>query len=155
MLNLLLHEKYGIVATIDPAACTASYSDYVDMAKFEELCAILLLGDMSAHAIDFALYAYTDEAAGNETAIKAITQLAADAALNDSDQAIISLRNNDVSAKDDATTLAAGGLRYVRAKITSTSQTGYSAAVVLGAPKQGLGYASDLASVVEIETDLS
>jgi len=153
--NELIHEELGLVATIDPAVNVAGYSDYVDMSKFEQLCAILLTGNLINKTVDFALYAYTDEAAGNETEIKAITQWAAHATTSDNKQAIISLRAEDLVAKDTSTTLAAGGLRYVRAKITSTDQTGYTAAVILGQPKQGPGYAENLSSVAEVEDDLS
>jgi hypothetical protein len=154
-INELLSENFAIMGTIDPANNTSAYSDYVDMAKFSELCAILLTGDMSAHTIDFALYGYTDQAAGNETEIKAITQLDASATTHDGAQAIISLRPEDLVAKDGTTTRAAGGLRYVRAKITSGSQTGYSAAVLLGRVLSGLPSAQDLSTVAEIETDRS
>ncbi len=147
--NVRLSEKLAIIATIDPAANVASYSDYIDMADWEQVMAIAMTGDMSAHAIDFACYGYTDESASNETEIMSTTQLAAHAANNDNEQLVISVRNEDVQAK--ATTHA---LRYIRFKITSTDQTGYSACVVLGSGYRfGNPVDADLASVTEIEDD--
>ena len=152
MENMLLQEQYALVATIDPANVTDTHSDYIDMSKFHEVLGILLTGNMSAHAIDFAVYGYSDTSATGVTEIKAITQLAADAALNDNAQAMISVRNEDVLAKANSSGYA---LRYVRFRIVSGSQTGYSAAVVLGKPKKGLASAENLSTVAEVETDRS
>ena len=150
-MNMLLNEKYGIVGAIYPtAALDAHNTGYIDMSKFDELLAIMIMGNMSAHTIDFAAYASPGEAGTNEAVVKEITQLTNSASANDSTIVGISLRNEDLLAKSGTY-----AMRYVRFRVTATSQTGYSAVIVLGKPKAGLGAASNLAAVGEIEDDLS
>lgn len=150
--NVQLSEALGLVATIDPANVTDSYSDYVDMSKFEQVIGILLTGDMSAHTIDFTAYGYSDASASDATVIKEITQWAAHATTSDNSQAIINVRNEDLRAKSTT-----AELRYVRFRIVSASQTGYSACVVLAGNGERYGMASkeNLSSVQEVEDDRS
>lgn len=150
--NVLIHEQLALIATVDPAVCTASYSDYIDMTKFQQIMGVLLTGNMGSYAIDFVAYAYINTSAGNETEIKSITQWAASASTSDNSQAIIAVRNEDILAKANSSGYA---LRYVRFKITSGSQDGPSAIVVLGQPYKGPTSEFNLASIQEIEDDLS
>lgn len=153
-MNGKLCEELAVVGAIDPQvlAETALYTDYIDMQKFEQALGVLMLGNVIDKDFDFDVYAYTDTSAGNPKEVKAATQLAAHAANNDNDQIVINVTRQEVSDKNDATTLAAGGLRYVRFRaVSEAGQTGVAAVLALaGRASYDPASANDLASVVEI-----
>jgi len=149
-----LCEELAVVGTVDPVvlADAALFTDYIDMSKFEQILGILMLGDVAAKTFDFDVYAYTDTSAGNATLVKAATQLAAHATNNDGKQVAINVTRQDVLAKETSTTLAAGGLRYIRFRaVSEAAQDGPVGLVALaGKANYDPANANDLASVAEI-----
>jgi hypothetical protein len=73
-----LHERFGVVSTIDPANLNnaTSNGDYVDMSKFHEIIAVLQLGAIDS-TVDFSLRQSDDTSGTNEAVVsgKSITQL--------------------------------------------------------------------------------
>jgi hypothetical protein len=136
-----LHEQAGVVATIDPANHNNSTqnSDYIDMAKFHEVMAVLLLGSVD-NTVDFKLREADDTGGTNEQDVsgKAITQLTGS---SDNKQAVLALRADECSK------------RYVRARATvGNGTTNIVAAVVLGVPRFGPATDDDLADVAQVVT---
>jgi hypothetical protein len=134
-------ERWAVVATVDPQTVVNSeaLSDEIDMSKWHEIMAILLLGNMASETIDFALYD-CGTSGGTFAAItsKSATQLAAHASNNDNKQIVITCRGDECK-------------RYVKARTITGGATGGPAAVlVLGRPRIAPGSDDDLASVAEI-----
>lgn len=158
MQNPLPSEVAAVVATIDPDvfAHGAQSSDYVDMGKFDQLMAILLLGDVpdTTSTIDFKLQqATTSGGAGvKDITSKAITQIASGSPAVGNKQAIINLRAEELDL--------ANGFRYVKAVATGTDSNSPAdspvttieyAAVLLGfGARYGPAFDNDLATVAEI-----
>lgn len=149
MGNLALpHEKFGIVATIDPDAYAAStvVSDYVDMQDWPGgIMAIVMAGDLGSSAtLDAKLRQATDSSGTGVKDItgKAITQLTQ--AGSDSDkQAIITLLADQLDV--------AGGFRYVALSMTVATATSDCGAIILGMnPSYGPATDLDLATVDEV-----
>src|SRR5436305_10744431 len=118
------HEQWGVVSTIDPANLNnaTSNGDYVDMSKFHEVIAILLLGAVDA-TIDFSLRESDDTGGTNEAAIsgKSITQLTG--GTQDNNQYVISLKSEEMTP----------ARRYVRPRVVVASgTTNLGCVVVLG-----------------------
>lgn len=140
-------EKAAIVATIDPASMTANtyVSDYVDMADFEQVMAILLLGAITTNGtVDAKLVQATDSSGTGVKDISgaAVTQLTK-AGSDDNKQVILQTRGDLLDVE--------GGFRYVALSVTTATAASLGAAVVLGFnPTYGPAYANDLASVDEI-----
>jgi hypothetical protein len=140
-------EQIAVVGTVDPqtVANTAKLTDAVDMSKFHELLAILLLGDMASETIDFELQE-SATAGGTYTTItgKAATQLAAHATNNDNKQIVINLKAEELSA----------GKQFVKGRVITGGATGGPACVVMLGVKPRYGPASDddLTDVVQIVT---
>ncbi len=143
--NSLMSEGLAVVGTIDPATLANSevFTDVVDLGGLQQCMAILLLGNIAAETVDFKCYS-CDSDGSNAAAISglAATQLAAHASNNDNKQIVICVRDTD---------LLASGKQHVKfGAVTGGATGGPAAAVVLGAPRQGLASASDLSTVVEI-----
>lgn len=152
--NALPSEKAAVVGTIDPDAYAAAddtpyVSDYVDMADFNQLLAVLLAGTVAASVTINAKLVQATSAAGagaKDVTGKAITALTT----ADSDkQVLINCRADDLDA--------AGGFRYVALSVTiSDSASPDAAAADFGAvllgfdPRYGPADDYDLASVDEI-----
>lgn len=140
-------EKAAIAATIDPASLTANtyVSDWVDMADFEQVMAILLLGAITTNGtVDAKLVQATDASGtgAKDIAGHAATQLTA--AGTDSNKQVILQTRQDLLDVD-------GGFRYVALSVTTATAASLGAAVLLGFnPTYGPAYANDLASVDEI-----
>jgi len=151
MDNVKLSEGLAVVGTIDPVANTSSvaYSDYVDMSKFHEIIAILLLGDMASQTIDFDLVAYSDTSASDTTVIISSTQLTGSTSANDDSQIVLSCTADQVRAGSDT-----AALRYVRAAFTPGGAVTGSTAVLVLAGKARFNPASsdDLSSVKEVKS---
>jgi hypothetical protein len=140
-------EKAAIAATIDPASLTANtyVSDYVDMADFEQVMAIILVGAISTNGtFDAKLVQATD---GSGTGAKditghAITQLT-QAGTDSNKQVILQTRQDLLDVE--------GGFRYVALSVTTATAASLAAAAVLGFnPTYGPASDYDLASVDEI-----
>lgn len=144
-MNSKLSEAVAVVGTIDPAtvANTEVFTDVVDLGANRQAVAIALIGNVPAETIDFKAYS-CDSDGNNAAAItgRAATQLAAHASNNDGKQLVINVRDGD---------LLASGKQHVKfGLVTGGATGGPCAVVVLGAPRQGIASANDLASVAEI-----
>ena len=139
----LPNEDWKVIAVRSPAAMLNAQvlSDVVDMSKYRTVIAILLLGDMAAETIDFSLQ--TDSAAAFNIDVQtlvAATQLAANAASNDSKQIVLQAVVEKMKA----------GHRFLRARgITGNNVGGLAAMILLGEPR----YSNEpnLASVLEVK----
>ena len=157
--NALPSELAAIVATIDPDAYTpgAQNSDYVDMADFESLMAILMLGAWAdtGTTADFKLQQATSSGGAGVKDItgKAITQIASGSPAAGDKQAIINVRADELDLAND--------FQFVRAVATVADSSSPAdspaavvtdyAAVLLGfGPRYGPASDNDLASVAEI-----
>ena len=156
--NILPSELAAIVATIDPDAYAdgAQNSDWVDMADFESLMAMLMIGTFpdTGSTMDFKLQqATTSGGAGvKDITGKAITQIASGSPAVSDKQAIINVRADELDLD--------GGFQFVRAVATgadtsspadSPAATIDYGAVLLGfGPRYGPASDNDLASVAEI-----
>ena len=146
--NALGSEKAAIVATIDPDVLTAAAhsSDYVDMGKFEQLMAIVLVGTLGASAtFDFKLQQATDSSGTGVKDItgKSITQKTQASPDASDTQAIVNLRAEDLDMDN--------GFRYVKGVLTVATASSDGGAVLLGLnPRNGPASDNDLASVDEI-----
>ena len=141
-------ERAAIVATIDPDAYTAAAysSDYVDMAKFESIMAVALVGTLGASATAaFKLQQATDSSGTGVKDItgKAITTITQASPDGSDGQAIINCRAEDLDMDNS--------FRYVKAVLTIATATSDAGAVIIGLnPKNGPASDNDLASVAEI-----
>lgn len=157
--NILPSEQAAVVATIDPDANGhgAVNSDWVDMADFETLMAVLFVGDFpdTSSTLDFKLQQATSSggAGAKDITGKAITQIAAGSPAAGDKQAIINLRGSELDI-DNA-------FRFVRAVATGADSASpvdspgpntidYSALLLGFMPKHGPASDHDLASVDEI-----
>lgn len=152
--NVRLSEMLAVVGTIDPVVVvdTELFTDYIDMSKFHQCIGIMQLGNVNDKTFDFVAYGYSDEAAGDSTAIKSCTQLAAHATSNDGKQLVIGVTKEDLLAKCPAGV----DLRYVRFGMVSEAAQDGPVGVLALAAMANYDWArdSDLASVAEIEEDL-
>lgn len=144
--NALPSEIAAVAAVIDPDAngTGALTSDWVSMADFESVMAIVLAGTLGTSAtLDAKLQQATDSSGTGAKDIsgKAITQLVK--ASNDDDQAIINCRAEDLDLDNNFT--------HVALVMTTGTATSDSAGIVLGFnPRRMPVDGEDLASVVEI-----
>ena len=143
----LASEAIAIVATIDPDVTVAStvVSDWVAMADWETILAVVLAGTLGSSAtLDAKLEQATDSSGSGAIAItgKAITQLT-DGGSDSDKQALI----NCTGAELDV----AGGFTHVRLSMTVATATSDVAGLIIG---QGARYGpasdNDLATVDEI-----
>ena len=142
-------EKVAVVATIDPDAYTAAAytSDWVNMADFEEVLAVIKVGTMaSTSTVDAKLQQATDSSgtSAKDVTGKAITQLTE--AGSDSDkQALINLKSYELDVEN--------GFTHVAVVVTVGTAASDMDATILGLrPKYGPASDYDLASVDEIVT---
>lgn len=143
-MNVKLGSVLPVIGTVDPAtvANTIAYTDVIDMSKYDQAVATLLLGNMAAETIDFACY--TCNADGSSpVSLKAATQLAASAGANDGAQIVIAVLAAELLATDK---------RYIKFGVVTGNTTGGPAAVVVhGVPRYGLASERDLSTVAEIK----
>jgi hypothetical protein len=146
MNSNILPSNRGVVAgAIDPDAYTAAAytSDYVSMADFETMMAIIMVGTMaSTSTVDAKLVQATDSSGTGVKDIsgKAITQLTE--AGNDSDkQAIINCRSDELDV--------ANGFTHVAVVMTVGTAASDAGAILLGFDGRYQPTA-DLASVDEV-----
>lgn len=149
MNNGWIHERMGLIGTIDPQTVSNSevFTDVIDMSKYQKVMAVFMLGNMPAETI-VARCVTCDSGGTNAAAFKTASTLSAHASNNDNDQIIIEL---------DGDELAEGGSnaeRYVKfGLVTGGSTGGPAACAVFGEVKQPPATNHDLSSIVEIEVD--
>ncbi len=146
-INMLPSEAAAVVATIDPDVTVAStvVSDYVSMADFESIMAIVMAGTLGASATLNAKLVQATDSSG--TGVKDITGKAITAltqAGTDSDkQAIINCRAEELDLANDFT--------HVALSVTVAVATSDIGAIILGMNARVLPASdNDLASVDEI-----
>ena len=144
--NALPSEVSAIVGVIDPDANGTGTitSDWVNMADFESIMAIVMAGVLGTSAtIDAKIEQATDSSGtgAKDVSGKAITQLVK--ASNDDNQAIINCRAEELDIAND--------FSYARLSMTVGTATSDAAGIVLGFnPRRMPTDGEDLASVVEI-----
>lgn len=146
MQNKLASEAAALVATVDPDALAvgAISSDWVDMALFDQVLAMVSAGVLGAAAtLDGKLEQAQD---GSGTGVKditgkAITQLVK--ATDDGKQALINCRAEELDVN--------GGFSFLRLTLTVAAAISDGSGHVLGfGPRYAPASLNDLASVVEI-----
>lgn len=141
-----LSEALITIGTIDPAtvANTQVFTDVIDMSKYEQVLATVLIGNIASEAVDFK--AYSCDSAGNSAVeLKACTQLAANASTNDNTQLIMSVRAEELNSVAETT-------RYIKfGLVTGGATGGPCAALVQGLLKYGVASSLDLATVQQIK----
>ncbi len=158
MANILPSEVAAVVATIDPDAYAhgAQNSDWVDMADFESLMAVLSIGTFpdTGSTMDFKLQQATSSggAGVKDITSKAITQIASGSPIVSDVQAIINVRASELDVNNS--------FQFVRAVATGAdssspadspaSTTDYGAVLLGFGPRYGPASDNDLATVAEI-----
>jgi len=146
-MNALPSEKVAVLATVDPDVLTAAAhtSDYVSMADFESIMAIVMAGTLGSSAtMDAKLVQATDASGTDSKDItgKAITQLT-EAGTDSDKQAIINCRAEELDLDN--------GFTHVALTITVATASSDGGGVILGLnPRYAPASDSDLASVDEI-----
>jgi hypothetical protein len=143
--NILPSNRAVVAATIDPDAYTAAAytSDYVSLADFESLMAVIMVGTMaSTSTVDAKLVQATDSSGTGSKDIsgKAITQLT-EAGTDSDKQAIINCRSDELDV--------AGGFTHVAVTVTVGTAASDMGAVIIGLDGRYQPVA-DLASVDEV-----
>ena len=144
--NPLPSHRVAVLGTVDPDANTAAAvaTDWVSMAEFDSVMAIIMAGILGTSAtIDAKMEQATDGSGTGKKDItgKAITQLVK--ATDDDKQAIINVRADELDVDNDFT--------HVRCEMTVGTATSDSAVILLGLDaRHGPANESDLASVAEI-----
>lgn len=146
MQNQLASEAAALVATIDPdaLAVAAVSSDYVDMALFDQVLAVVSAGTLGTAATLDAKLEQAQDSGGTgvkDITGKAITQLVK--ATDDDKQALIDCRAAELDTD--------GGFSFLRLTITVGAATSDGSGHVFGfGPRYGPASDNDLASVAEI-----
>ena len=141
-------EQVAILATIDPDVTAAStvISDYVSLADFGDVMAVIMCGTLGASAtVDAKLRQATDSSGTGVKDItgKAITQLTQAGTDASDKQAIINCAASELDVANSFT--------HVSLSLTVGTATSDIGAIVLGLnPRIGTAADSDLASVDEI-----
>lgn len=146
MISGHLGEILAVIATSDPQthANVEKFTDVIDMSKYDQVMGIALTGDMASETIDFRVVK-CDSDGNNPVALKAATQLAANASANDNSQSIIIVRASDLNAVNEAS-------RYIKFGLFTGGATGGPAAIaVIGIPNYGTAASNDLSTVKEIK----
>ncbi len=149
MMNELFTDDWALIGTIDPQTVsnTEVFTDVIDHGKFEQVAFVFALGNMASETIT-ARVVTCDSAGNNAAAYKTATQLSASATANDNDQIIIISRAEDLPQGTNTDQYIKGGL------VTGGATGGPSACMAFGRSRMKPASDFDLASVLEIETDL-
>jgi hypothetical protein len=137
-------ERIAVVATIDPATYndTEQLSDAVDMSKWHELMAVVLVGDMPASSTLDITLKEASTSGGSYAAIagKSATQLGAS---DDNKQVVINLKAEELGA----------GKQFVKLSCDPSAHNTIFGGVVLGVkPRYAPASDDDLSSVTQIVT---
>lgn len=120
----MLAEQMAILVAVQGTAnSTPLVSSYVSAKNSGEITAVVHLGDMASETIDVAIYQATSSGGAGAKSAKAITQLAASAAANDSKQVVISMRADELDVD--------GGFSFVAVRIVTGGVTGGTVAGIL------------------------
>ena len=143
--NILQSNRAVLMATIDPDAYGAGTltSDWVSLADFGYIQALVLVGEMQATStVDAKLEQATDGSGTGAKDIsgKSITQLTA-AGSDDDKQVIINCRDDELDVANSFT--------HVRLSITTATAASDSAGLILGHDSR-YSPETDLASVDEV-----
>lgn len=143
--NILPSNRAVLMATVDPDAYGAGTvtSDWVSLADFEYIQALVLVGEMQATStVDAKLEQATNGSGSGAKDIsgKSITQLTA-AGSDDDKQVIINCRSEELDVTNSFT--------HVRLSITTATAASDSAGLILGHNAR-YAPATDLASVDEV-----
>jgi hypothetical protein len=142
------YEHVAVVATIDPDAygTGTQTSDWVDMADFTAIQAILMAGAVvSSGEITFSLEQATSSTGANAKAISGKALSTTFSTSNDDEQAIICLRGDEMDSTSSTQ------FRYARCKAVLATAGADMAAVILG-HQPTYGAPTDLSSVDSIVT---
>jgi hypothetical protein len=124
-----MSEKVQLVGIIDPDANAAGtlLTGWVSMAKYEELMAIIMAGDLGSSATIDAKLRQAQDASGTgakDITGKAITQLTQAGTDRSNKQAIINVRAEELDRTN--------GFTHVALSMTTATATSDSGAVLLG-----------------------
>lgn len=140
-------EVAAVVGTIDPASLTANtyVSDWVDMSKFEQVLAVILLGAIATNGtFNAKLRQATSNAGANAKDIsgKAVTELT-EAGTDGNKQVLVQCHGDELDV--------AAGFSFVALSVTTATAATIAGAALLGFnPTYGPASSNDLASVDEI-----
>jgi hypothetical protein len=140
-----VHENLVLIASIGPVTVnsTPGTSSWVDVSNYNELFAELALGDMANETIDFKIEQATDNSGTGAKDLKAITQLAASAAANDSKQVQISVTTDRLDSEN--------GFKFARIRaVTGNTTGGVAFGSLRGVPRTKPG--TQQAAVVQVAT---
>jgi len=143
MINIKASSILPVIATVDPQTVTTVevFTDVVDMSKFDQVIAFAATGDMAASTLDFRFVGCDSNGTNPTASVKAATQRASDASLNDGIQIILTIRGAEMPATKP---------RYGKFGIVASGSGGPLAVLVLGiAAKYDVASALQLATVVE------
>jgi len=135
------------VAVLEWSTATASSTPLASTAiavkNHGKFLFVFRLGDMASETID-CIVETCDSGGGNNTTLKAATQLAAHASNNDSKVITIAVEENEVSAS---------GRQYLRGKVTTGGATGGTVTIASFGlePHNGPASLNDNAFVVEVK----
>ena len=146
-LNQLPSELAAVVGVIDPDAYSnAKYAtDWIDMAKWESIMAIAMIGDMvsTSTAVAKLEQATTSGGAGKKDVTGKTATTLTQAGTDDNKQVVINCRQEDLDV--------ANSFRYVRLNITIGTAGSDMSGLILGFfPRYNVASDSDVATVDEI-----
>jgi hypothetical protein len=142
-----LSEKLALVGTVDPQTITTGevFTDVIDMSKYHRVMAVFMGGNMASDGSMICRAATCDSGGTNAVSLKTASTVAVG---TDYSQVIIEVDELDLAGG------AANKDQYIKFGIVSAGSGGPVAVAVFGELKQGIAKDYDLATVVEIETDL-
>lgn len=148
-MNKLFSEEWAVVGVVDPDAYAAGQqlTAAIDMSQYEQVAAVLLLGDRSAGvSVDLAFHS-SATSGGSYSAIsgKSIAQIADESPLSGASnkQVILNLRGSEVTSNN----------QYVKAVLTlALSPTANTdvAVIVFGRARHLPADDNDISSVKEV-----
>lgn len=146
MINPKITDLVGVVATIDPDAYTAATytSDWVNMANFDQVMAVVMVGTLGTSAtVDAKIEQATDGSGSNAKDVsgKSITQLT-QAGSDDDKQVVIGISAADLDV--------ANNFDYVRLSLTVGTATSDAGGIIVGLPSDLPATAVDLSTVDEV-----
>lgn len=146
MINPKITDLIAVAATIDPGAKTAGAhtSDWVNMANFDQVLAVLAVGTLGTSAtVDAKIQQATDGSGtgAKDVTGKSITQLT-QAGSDSNKQVVIGVSAADLDVAND--------FDYVRLSVTVGTATSDAAAVIVGLASDLPATGVDLSTVDEV-----
>lgn len=112
-----------LVRVTGTANSTPLVSSYVSAKNCGQFLATLMTGDMASETIDFAIYQATSSGGAGAKSAKAIVQVAASAAANDSKEFVIGMRADELDVD--------GGFSFVAVRAVTGGATGGTVTMLL------------------------